>query len=103
MATSNPYSYSTDERVNSVDTLVSGGRALLKSSGDIMTAIAMSQNASLALSLQCNRDLKRMVKLQSRGSVRSPGVIGPTKQNDQFNRNGHDQSENRPGLVRIVK
>ena len=66
MATSKPYSKPTDERVDSVDTLLGGARGLLKSSGDIMTA--MSQNASLALSLQCNRDLKRMVKLDREGS-----------------------------------
>ena len=66
MATSKPYSYHTDERVDRVDSLLGGARALLKSSGEIMTA--MSQNASLALSLQCNRDLKRMVKLDRKGS-----------------------------------
>ena len=66
MATSKPYSYPTDECVDSGDTLLSGARALLKSSGDIMTA--MSQNASLALSLQCNRDLNRVEKLDRKGS-----------------------------------
>ena len=69
MATSKPYSYPTDDCVDSVDTLLGGARALLKSSGE-MTEImtAMSQNVSLALSLQCNRDLKRMVKLDRKGS-----------------------------------
>ena len=58
MATSKPYSYPTDDCVDSVDTLLGGARALLKSSGE-MTEImtAMSQNAPLALSLQYNRDL----------------------------------------------
>ena len=65
MATSTPYTYPTDERVDSDDTLLGGARALLKSSGEIKTA--MSQNALLALSLQCNRDLKRMVKLDRKG------------------------------------
>ena len=66
MATSKPYSNPTDERVDSFDTLLGSARALLKSSGEIMTA--MSQNASMALSLQCNRDLKCMVKLDRKGS-----------------------------------
>ena len=35
MATSKPYSYPTHERVDRVDTLLGGARALLKSSGDI--------------------------------------------------------------------
>ena len=66
MTTSKPYSYATDERADRVDTLLGGAQALLISSGEIMTE--MSQNASLALSLQCNRDLKRMVKLDRKGS-----------------------------------
>ena len=87
MATSKPYADPTDERVDSVDTLLGGARALLKSSDEIMTA--MAQNASLALSLQCNRDLKSMVKLDRKGtraakvlhSLRDdtvPTVIPPT-------------------------
>ena len=41
---------------------------------------AMSQNASLALSLQCNRDLKRMVKLDRKGS-RASKVIHSLRDN----------------------
>ena len=87
MATSKPYADPTDERVDSVDTLLGGARALSKSSDEIMTA--MAQDASLALSLQCNRDLKSMVKLDRKGtraakvlhSLRDdtvPTVIPPT-------------------------
>ena len=87
MATSKPYSNPTDERVDSVATPLGGARALLKSSDEIMTA--MAQNASLTLSLQCNHDLKSMVKLDRKGtraakvlySLRDdtvPTVIPPT-------------------------
>ena len=65
MVTSKPYADPTDECVDSVDTLLGGACALLKSSDKIMTA--MAQNASLALSLQCNQDLKSMVKLDCKG------------------------------------
>ena len=68
MATLKPYSNPmyTDEHVDSINTHLGGAHALLKSSVDIMTA--MSQNTSLALSLQCNQDLKCMVKLDCKGS-----------------------------------
>ena len=66
MAKSKPHSYPTDGRVGRAESLSGGAQALLKSSGEIMTVMGL--DASLVLLLQCNRDLKRMVKLDRKGS-----------------------------------